>query len=292
MEEVINLSFTVNAALDAFNAKLIKGKVFTAGTASAMTLAKDLEGTWVDLNLGTNGPLGKTTYIRKGITLRANTDPTAFNFSNDNRLPPKKDAGSIAYSEAGVATLGGSVYGNPNGEEEEDGVTILDDNGSDGSGVSLSSDESDLWNQNTGTPGVINNMTDLLSEKKANEEEIAMLSRRIAMLQRSIPIETPVTATTSVYMDTTEENVNTGSRTISQGTDSTNTDSQTKLDGDDNMAPTGNSLQTGIGNEITPTEMGNMPEPTLNHDVLDIDNQGSRPQQQQEGESAEDGGHN
>ena len=112
------------------------------------------------------------------------------------------------------------------------------------------------------------------------------------MLQRSIPIETPVTATTSVYMDTTEENVNTGSRTISQGTDSTNTDSQTKLDGDDNMAPTGNSLQTGIGNEITPTEMGTMPEPTLNHDVLDIDNQGSRPQQQQEGESAEDGGHN
>ena len=54
-EDVINLSFTVTAVLEAFSTKLIKGKVFTAGTASAMSLAKDLEGTWVNLDLGT-GP--------------------------------------------------------------------------------------------------------------------------------------------------------------------------------------------------------------------------------------------
>ena len=59
MENIINLSFTVNLVFEAFSAKPIKGKVFTAGTASALMLTKDLEGTWVNLNLGTSAPREK-----------------------------------------------------------------------------------------------------------------------------------------------------------------------------------------------------------------------------------------
>ena len=97
MEDVINLSFTLNAALEAFGAKLIGGKVFTAGSASAMSMARDLKGTWVDLGLGNSAKKKeeKETYSRRGITLRTNTDPTAFNFSGAGRFPGSKDTGSI-----------------------------------------------------------------------------------------------------------------------------------------------------------------------------------------------------
>ena len=64
MEDAINLSFTVNSAIEAFGAKLIKGKIFTAGNASAMTLAKDLEGSWVNIGLGSGNITDKVTYVR------------------------------------------------------------------------------------------------------------------------------------------------------------------------------------------------------------------------------------
>ena len=171
MEEVINLSFTVNSAIEAFGAKLIKGKIFTAGTASAMNLARDLEGSWVDTGLGTGGTNEKITYVRKGITLRANTDPTAFNFSSDAQLPPRKDAGSVAFSEAGIATLGGSAYGNPNEDDDEDeGVTIPEDKSNDDSAISLSSDESDLWNPTTSTTEIIANITELNANSTSTKD--------------------------------------------------------------------------------------------------------------------------
>jgi hypothetical protein len=186
MEEVINLSFTVNSAIEAFGAKLIKGKIFTAGTASAMNLARDLEGSWVNTGLGPGKTNEKIAYVRKGITLRSNTDPTAFNFSSDIRLPPRKDAGSVAFSEAGAATLGGSAYGNPNEEDdEEEGITLPDGKSEDDSAISLSSDESDLWNQPTETTEIIANITELDKTSSTNDEEIAMLMARIKELQNN-----------------------------------------------------------------------------------------------------------
>jgi hypothetical protein len=89
MEEFINLTFTVSSAIAAFSAKMIKGKIFSAGDASAFSLARDLEGTWVDTMLGKgSSELEKPTYVRKGIMLCSNPDPTAFNFASDSRLPP------------------------------------------------------------------------------------------------------------------------------------------------------------------------------------------------------------
>ena len=196
MEDVINLSFTVNAALEGFSAKLIKGKVFTAGTASAMSLAKDLEGTWVDLGLGTGQNNEKISYVRRGISLRANTDPTSFNFTSDGRLPPRKDAGSVAYSEAGVATLGESVYGNPKGEEEVDGITLPAEDDSAGSEISLSSDESDLWAAPEDAPEIIHNITAVSSTHTSTKDEITILMARIALLQQGTadePIDMDIT---------------------------------------------------------------------------------------------------
>ena len=156
-----------------------------------MNLARDLEGSWVNTGLGPGKIEEKVTYVRKGITLRANTDPTAFNFTSDIRLPPRKDAGSVAFSEAGVATLGGSVYGNPNEEEEEEGITIPDDTADNDSVISLSSDESDLWSKPTDTPGIIANITEIENANLRNEAEIALLMERIKELQK---VSTPPSA--------------------------------------------------------------------------------------------------
>jgi hypothetical protein len=136
---------------------MIKGKIFSAGDASAFFLARDLEGTWVDtmLGKGSSEPT-KPMYFRKGIMLHSNPDPTAFNFASDSKIPPSRDAGSVAFSEAGAATLGGSIYEDPDGEEEEDGVTVQDGKTTSGdSAVSLSSDESELWTGQKATPGPI-----------------------------------------------------------------------------------------------------------------------------------------
>lgn len=84
-----------------------------------------------------------------------------------------------------MATLGGSVYGNPKGNNEEEGITLPAKNDSDDSGISLSSDESDLWNATTNDPDVIGNINGIstVSDPQSTSNEIAILMACIAVLQ-------------------------------------------------------------------------------------------------------------
>ena len=117
-----------------------------------------------------------------------------------------------------------------------------------------------------------------------------MLSRRIAILQRTLPTNTLDPDTTPIDMDVTDENGNTGSCTTNQGTGPANTDSRTKLDGDTNMATMANIQDTGPVNTFILTETGTMTKPYQTQDGPNNDNRESHPQQQQEGKLDEDGG--
>ena len=64
-------------------------------------------------------------------------------------------------------------------------ITLPDGKSEDDSAISLSSDESDLWNQPTETTEIIANITELDKTSSTNDEEIAMLMARIKELQNN-----------------------------------------------------------------------------------------------------------
>jgi hypothetical protein len=87
----------------------------------------------------------------------------------------------------------------------------LDDNGSIDSNVSLSSNESDLWNKPSLEPNVINNIEDVVEEQKAKDMEIALLMKCIAELQQmgtdgSMDIDK--SPTEAITTDTTQNTLN------------------------------------------------------------------------------------
>ncbi len=80
-------------------------------------LAHNLEGTWIDTMLGKGSPMA---YSRKEMTLCSNTDPPAFKFANDSRLPPPQDAGLVG-SCGRHSNHQENIYEDPDAEGKEDG---------------------------------------------------------------------------------------------------------------------------------------------------------------------------
>jgi hypothetical protein len=145
MASFINGVFTYDAAHEAFDARLIRNQVYTVGAATAESTRIDIENSsWIDTALGSTVAMKKdssgTVLQRPQVTLRHNTDPTAFNFA-DSKKPDVKDTGSVAYSAGGDQTLGGSEYGDENqaAHDEVDDVAVEEDINSFGS------TESQLW---------------------------------------------------------------------------------------------------------------------------------------------------
>lgn len=81
-----------------------------------------------------------------------------------------------------LTTLGESAYGNPNEDDKDEGITIPDERQDNDSAISLSSNESDLWNHTTETTGIIANITKVNENKTSKEEEIALLMSQIEAL--------------------------------------------------------------------------------------------------------------
>ena len=92
-------------------------------------------------------------------------------------------------------SLGGSAYGNPDDDEDEECVTLPDDNNDEDSAISLSSNESDLWNNPVESTEVIDNINDIDKPGASKEDEIALLMARIEALKNSAPKQPPDTVT-------------------------------------------------------------------------------------------------
>jgi len=111
MADFINQVFTCESASEAFQAKMINGKVYTNGAAAAANMRIDIENSgWIDVALGntenSNQPL---VLSRPKIALKINGDLAAHNFTT-NRNPEINDTGSVAYSTSGDTTLGDGDY--------------------------------------------------------------------------------------------------------------------------------------------------------------------------------------
>ena len=108
-----------------------------------------------------------------------------------------KDTGSVAYSVMGDATLGNSVFENPNEEESVEAITIQD--GETIQELSISSDESDMWVTKTPTmaPNIIANIETVHMERvntntEPTEDKDLLIAQLMAQLNalRSNPVIT------------------------------------------------------------------------------------------------------
>ncbi len=142
--DFINQCFTVDAAADALNARLIKGEVFTASAASAVTMRNDIESSgWVDVLLGQN-TTSTTVLSRPKIALRINEDLSAHNFSID-RNPEIAETDSVAYSTSGDTTLGDGNF--TVAEEDDEEIEIIDHARDDATLSTTGSGDSNIWDQ-------------------------------------------------------------------------------------------------------------------------------------------------